>query len=625
MKENIITSNEMRLRLIQLEYTNELSKHKLSNDEFEKELKEFKEEFTLNFKRIYLEENRQPLDTDIDIVTSQELNIGNESGYDGTAIHFQSEENNIDEVYVISQGTQDANDWKYNIKAMLAGQDASQAEATRLFTQGAKKHFGVSDSTTVTGLAHSLAHNNNTTANLLYNNTFDKIYSVNGAQSNFYQIYSNDREFRQAVSNEFSLTSRDEIYNLNPDRLKAFAQNYYKDKSQNIHQIISEDDPLYAVSGVRGFFTLGDVQMVDTNTDYPGLRSIMDDIPDDVVKDLQELAIQYTTASNQGGSDAAIQALTGVNMSIFNDGIGNFGQAYITDEFDEMVRDVNDKLPKLLSQIKTVTTNADAIFQRFVHAGYINSDQKQLIVTELTNIQSELEGIQESISGMAESRDMLSIFPPVINDADALWQGFIHARAIQESLDKLNTEAFRDLLQMIGSGHGITGILESMNKGNKSYLGTDMILTSTKGKGEIRVNISATLRMYDEGKSVLEDKSTEIKRLQTAIDREIMQCYKTERKKVMNQIYDMEASPSTYTYLLRKHVYFARLDKSITGINVHEEFDPFNHTNMDDKISLLNESVEKGHTYLENYRSSIETLFDEEENIAALFDVVEGV
>jgi len=367
---------------------------------------------------------------------------------------------------------------------------------------------------------------------------------------------------------------------------------------------------------------------VDTNTDYPGLRSIMDDIPDDAVQDLQELAIQYTVSSQNGGTNAAIQELTGVNMNLVNqiDGFWSVIEVYTTkqSEIDTMIRDVNNKLPLLLSQVKTVTTNADVIFQRFVDAGYISADQKKLIVTELTNIQSELDGIQDSISRLVDIRDMHRFSSQLGGDVGTYIKIKNHVDAIQGSLDKLDTKAFRDILGTIGSGHDITGILESINNGNKSYLGTDMILTATSGSQEIKVNISAALRMYEEGRALLEDKVTEIKRLQAAIDREIIQCYKTERKKVMNKIYDMEASPSTYTHLLRKHVYFTRLDKSITGIDVHEVFYPFNHNNMDDKISLLNESVEKGHTYLEDYRSAIEDLFDEEENIAALFDVMEG-
>jgi len=330
MSEEVIHSKEMRLRMTQLEYD------ELSEEEFKQEI-----------ERMYIEEYGAKLPAKMDVYsTSNPNNFKNDtSGYEGTAIHFHSKENNIDEVYVISQGTQDAEDWEYNIKAMLAGQDIAQAEGAYKFVNEAKKVFGASDSTSVTGLSHSLAHNNNATAHLLYD-TFDDVYSVNGAQTNFYQIYNNNDQFEEAVDNNFSLDISDPnaIYDIDPDKLIAFAEDYYKDKGENIHQLISVDDPLYAVSGVRGFFTLGDVEMYDTNPDYPGLRSIMDDIPDDTVKDLQEMAIQYATATKDGNINEGIQELTGVNMEILDkvDGVISGAKFYATHqkEIDEMIHDM---------------------------------------------------------------------------------------------------------------------------------------------------------------------------------------------------------------------------------------------------------------------------------------------
>ncbi|GGB32110.1 hypothetical protein F3157_21740 [Virgibacillus dakarensis] len=620
MNDAIINSPEMRLRLIQLEYGD------LPEEEFKEKV-----------KRIYLEETGKELTANIKVRTSKEAKIGNDSGYDGTAIYFNSRENDIKEVYIISQGSQGMEDWKYNLEAMLAGQNISQAKDTDEFVKDVKNHFNIQEvekekkenSTPIIGLSHSLAHNNNTTAYLLYD-TFDEVYSVNGAQTNYYQLFNADNELKKRVEEKFSIstTDPDAIYNIDPEKLRAFAENHYKGKAKNIHQIISEDDPLYAVSGVRGFFTLGDVRPIDTIPGYPGLRSIMDDIPDDVVKDLQELAIQYTVSSQNGGANAAIQDLLGVNMDVVNqfDGIWSVTKIYATNqsEIDTMIRDVNDKLPGLLTQIKTVTTNADVIFQRFVDARYISVDQKNLIVTELMNIQKELDGMQKSISTLVDIRNMHNFSAQLGGDIGTYLNIKDRAEAIKESLSKLNNKEFQKLLKMIGSGHQIQGILEAMGEGNKSYLGTDMILT-TSGKEKIQVNISAALRMYDEGKGVLEDKLSEIKRLQVAIEREIVQCYKEKRTAVMNKIFDMESNPRTYTYLLRKHVYFSRLDKSIIGINVHEAFFPIDHAAIDDRINSLNESVEKGYTHLENYRTAIEDLFEEEEKIANLFDVVGGL
>ncbi|WP_235000381.1 DUF6792 domain-containing protein [Virgibacillus dakarensis] len=461
----ILKTDEIRLRLVELEYDD------LSNEEFIKRI-----------KRVYLEEFGEELPANVDVFHSSQSKMlkSDTSGYDGTAIHFSSEDNNIDEVYVISQGSQGIEDWEYNVKSMFAGLEYSQAEKTRDFVEEAKREFGViaeeEDSAPVIGLSHSLAHNNNTTAYLAYD-TFDEIYSVNGAQTNYYQLYYAHNNFAEEVRKHFNISRADSdaIRNIDPDKLRTFAEDFYKDKAKSIHQIISEDDPLYAVSGVRGFFTLGDVRFVDSIPDYPGLRSIMDDIPDDVVKDLQELAIQYTVSSQNGGANAAIQDLLGVNMGVVNqfDGIWSVAKVYATNqsEIDTMIRDVNDKLPGLLAQVKTVTTNADIIFQRFVDAGYISVDQKDLIVTELTNIQKELDGMQKSISTLVDIRDLHNFSAQLGGDIGTYLKIKEQAEAIQGSLDKLDKKEFRELLAMIKSGHQIPGTPKGTGGGKQILFG----------------------------------------------------------------------------------------------------------------------------------------------------------
>lgn len=95
MSEEVIQSEEMRLRLSQLEYKG------LSNEEFQQEV-----------ERIYLEENGEKLPADVEVFPSSKSDSleNDDSGYEGTAIHFHSEENDIDEMYVVSQGTQDGED-----------------------------------------------------------------------------------------------------------------------------------------------------------------------------------------------------------------------------------------------------------------------------------------------------------------------------------------------------------------------------------------------------------------------------------------------------------------------------------------------------------------------------------
>ncbi|MYL58034.1 hypothetical protein GLW20_10980, partial [Virgibacillus halodenitrificans] len=261
MSESILSTDEIRLRLINLEYKD------LNKKDFEKEI-----------KQIYLEEYGEILPANIEIIHSRDSKNSEvtSSDYNGTAVYFHSKEKDINELYIISQGTQDGADWEYNLKAMFAGKDFTQAKSANKFTEEVIKEIDNNGELTVTGLSHSLAHNNNTTAHLIYD-TFDEIYSVNGAQTNYYQLFNADRDFRREIMNNFNLsrTNPDAIYNLDPKQLETFAKEYYKDKATNVHQLISKDDPLYAVSGARGFFTIGDVKYVDTNPDLPGLRNLM--------------------------------------------------------------------------------------------------------------------------------------------------------------------------------------------------------------------------------------------------------------------------------------------------------------------------------------------------------------
>src|SRR5699024_6453441 len=137
MSEGVIDADEMRMRITQLEYEG------LSEEEYKKEI-----------KRIYLEESGERFPAEIEVYS--------------TSNHIHSEEENISEMYVISEGSQTAEDWLYNVRGIFAGQDISQAKGANKFVNEAKKHFEVSDSISVTGLSHSLAHNNNATAHLMY-------------------------------------------------------------------------------------------------------------------------------------------------------------------------------------------------------------------------------------------------------------------------------------------------------------------------------------------------------------------------------------------------------------------------------------------------------------------------
>src|SRR5699024_8359477 len=145
---------------------------------------------------------------------------------------------------------------------------------------------------------------------------------------------------------------------------------------------------------------------------------------------------------------------------------------------------------------------------------------------------------------------------------------------------------------------------------NRSYdKNGDMILT---GSGDIKVNMSAAMRMYEEGQSLLEDKEEEIKKLEAAVEREIKDYYQRKKREVQRKIEDIEAEPKAYSLRLTKHIAILGMNNEIKHILVNEQFESLKHADMKAYIDNLNESVETVNDYIESYRKSVEDLLDEE-------------
>ncbi|WP_272031313.1 DUF6792 domain-containing protein [Oceanobacillus kimchii] len=621
MNPNLFNTPEIKTRIIDLEYKH-FSPKALQNIPLEKA----KNNFEIEVKEIFLEETGKLLDEDLKIFHSSESNDleVQQSGYDGTAIYINKGE--TEEVYVISQGTQDIQDWEYNLKAMFAGQSSDQAIATNNFTNDAYTEFDIDNNTNTIGLAHSLAHNNNTTAHLVFN-TFDEVFSINGAQTNYYQLYRLDIHFQVSLEEAFSIEGIYDIYDITPQELHDFAKDYYSDKEQNITQFISEDDPLYGVSGIRGFLTLGDVQYINTNPSLPGLREIVDDIPDDIIVSFQEMAMDYTIAAEQGGMNAGIEKLLGVNPSLFEDKSGgmDYFKWYITSptEVDTVIRNLNDNVPVLNEKIKIITDNSELIFGRLYEAGYITKNQQDTLITEFGNLQHELNEIQELIERNISVRDLNNPFATLGADSGTILKIMQHGKKFTEIVKNIQDSNILHNLEAITDSHSLIEMLSSLSGdgSNKSYLGRDMVLTSSKG-GNIQINISAALRMYQQCFPLLEEKSTMINNLEKAVTDEIQNAFNEEKQKVMAKINEMEASPGLYRDLLRKHIYFPRLNKTVRQINVHEEFLPLEQADLDEEISYMRQSVEKGKKHIETYRTSIEDLFEAEDHVSDMFNLI---
>ncbi|GGA40881.1 DUF6792 domain-containing protein [Psychrobacillus lasiicapitis] len=627
MENDILNSDILRLRLIDLEYKG------LKNEDFEKEI-----------RRIYFEETGHELKADIEILKSSDAKSikGDESGYDGTAVYFKTEGKDNDQLYILSQGSQQAKDWEYNMNAMLAGQDASQTYATYNFVKDAKEHFNVNDTanqTDIIGMSHSLAHNNNASTQLIYN-VFDRVYSVNGAQTNYYQLYSANAEFRQEVNKQFSLNRNDylAIYKLDPAQLRNFTEEYYEKKgnTKGIYQLISTDDPLYGISGARGFFPVGTVEMIDTNTERPGIRDIFDQLPDSEVAHLQQLAITYTVAEKAGSANG-LKELTGLDISIFEGAKGNWDYAklYMTkgDEINAMIADMNTKVPPLIDSIKKMTSNSDVIFSHFVDAGYLSEADKDIVVKELTNIEGLLEEMKSLIQTNNSIRESQydgnysgsNPFMTVLGaDIGSLIRLLNLKDSFTESFEKLQ-HILGPMLAEIGDSHSILEMLNALGlQSGRAYSGSDLILVKGSGADKIKVNISAAVRMYQQGNESLEVKNRHVEALIAALDAELVDGFMLERTKVVSRINEIESNPSSYADHINACVAPSGNKAEVVGANVHEYLPPLSGIQFDGIQSILQTEITNAKTFLTTSRTAIETLFDKDEFVAALFDYVPG-
>ena len=618
MGNEILHSDNLRLRILDLEYKG------LKIEDFETEI-----------RRIYFEETGVVLDADIEILKSSDAKSlkGDQSGYDGTAIFFNSKGHENDQLYIVSQGSQQAKDWEYNMNAMLAGQDASQADSTFLFVKEASERFHTENKTNIIGLSHSLAHNNNATTQLIHN-TFDKVYSVNGAQTNYYQLYLADDAFRQEVNQQFSLNRSDlyAVYDIDPQKLRKFTEEYYEKAGhgKGIHQLISSDDPLYGISGVRGFFTVGTVHTVDTNMDRPGIRAIFDKLPDTEVAHLQQLAITYTVAEKIGSANG-LKELTGLDISIFEgaEGKWDYAKLYISkgDEINAMIADMNTKVPPLIDSISKLTGNGDLIFSQFVKAGYLNESEKNIVVEELNNIEGlldEMKSIIETNHSLRESQysggfsggnPFLTVLGGDIGSLIRLMQlkdSFI------ESFEKLHV-VLGPMLAEIGDSHSILEMLNALGgESGRAYIGSDMVLLKGSGASQIKVNISAAVRMYQQGNQSLEAKSGQVEALLSALDVELIEGFAIERTKVIKRIEEIESNPAasaSYVYASRAEVY---------KVDVHEFLPALRDIHLDGIRSNLLKEIKSAQDFLTTSRIAIETLFEKDKFVAALFDYVPG-
>lgn len=622
MSDVAFLSRSLRLRLTQIEYKN-LSSSELINE----------------VERIYVEETGEPLSGKLKVFNSSDSDdlVDDKSGYNGTAISLTNSETGTNELYLISQGTTNGTDWEYNLKGIFAGKSIEQARSTSVFLNEAIQKLSPSQKPVVIGLSHSLAHNNNSIAQLI-NGGFDDVYSVNGAPPSFYQMYYGDFRFQSAVNKQFDIGPSDnkKIYSLPPEEIKDFAKAFYKEKGSNIHSDISYDDPLFGASNIRGFFQVGTTEFIDTNPEYGGVRELLEGVPDDVFKSFQELAVIYADVSNKGGRDKGIEELTGFNAVYLNNGkidkkalldIRNIGT------FFKMLEDVDQKIDPLLKRVKIVTGHSKDIGDALLKANYITSSERDVLVSELNQLQTSMVNLRELLTDLQhEGPEFDVIVTPHGASGNYFGESMNDVIKIVAEIDKIMESAkiihdeFGGLGDTIVESHGIAEMLEALSSGNRSYIrngdSIDLVLTGNANGQPIKVNISSALKIYDQGQSIIEEKYHLLSLLEHAIEKELYESYRVEQLRTMQRISEIEMNPQGEMLMLHEKVYSPRNSAKIISINVHELIPPLQKDNFMEIFFYFQQHIQDTSDYLHRFRKSIEDFFEKDENIATMFNAV---
>lgn len=379
---------------------------------------------------------------------------------------------------------------------------------------------------------------------------------------------------------------------------------------------------------MRGFFELGEVEMHDTNPRYPGLRKLVEQIPDDVVQRFQNLAIDYTVASVKGDRDNnyIIKELTGIDLELA-ESINAKTYFSKSGDISRMIAEMNKKIPDLLDTIRIMTSYSDVIFDKLMKAGYISKEQKEELIATFKGIEKDLTKVEKSLKGMHDVREVpleQSYFWSVLGtDLGTYFLiNYSLIDSLKEHLEVLLKGEYQHILKVIAKGHDISELLESYKTDNKTYKGLDLMLSTSKGGEDIWVNLSAALRMYEQGKFILEEKRRKIDTFTQILDYEIYDCYEEWKRKTLRKISSMEQYPKAYKSLFEKYGINSRMNREITRLNIHTEINIMRNADMSYEIHCLYESVEKGFTQITKYRQAIEDLFDEEMNISERFDLV---
>ncbi len=518
------------------------------------------------------------------------------------------------------------------------------------------------------GIGHSLGGNHIQMLQLM-NQSFKSVYAINDAAPTSYQLAFIDREFRRSLSRKFNINpdNNTELYTIPPDQLKAFAEEYYKDRGKDIHHLTAEEDMLYGGFSVRGFLDLGDRKVINTNDDFDGISKLVENLSDKDVQKIQaffaKLAPYYEEGGMEGFLNGLMKELTGVDKEFINllftvqrewwegpDWTTKTVDMYmpvtgfpyqepvavevpipvpeLSKDFLSAIQELKERVATIADKIAKLAAQIPSLIQKVLD---VKSNITNGVISYLNEMKGHADNILKSIGqlGKVAIKDMVSPGVPVKDYAVGI---LIVAATIKTETDQIKTKNEKILNSLINAiktvkevlhsvdAHGLTHVVSALaRKDGKRYEGNDMIRFIKTDDGKtIEVNLSSAVRIYQTGFVKYEEKANVLKKMREAYHAEHVEDFKNRKGKLLDSIEDMESNPHAYSHLL------PRGNVRMVSISVHEDIQPLDrafHESFEDSFYAFQEEHRKGMELIQKIRSSIEELFKEDKQISTLFDL----
>ncbi|WP_227994837.1 hypothetical protein [Oceanobacillus sp. CFH 90083] len=147
---------------------------------------------------------------------------------------------------------------------------------------------------------------------------------------------------------------------------------------------------------------------------------------------------------------------------------------------------MNEKLPPVLEDLRVINDNKELLFGKLHEEGYITEEQKEVIIEETEVIYTLLGDSEKTIADNQSYRDAIGSGAGDPRGAFGVDAGsFLNVRSyysdLMDSLERMKKTGIMDNLHIIMNSHSLPEMLSAMPRGNKSYISTDMVLSSTEG------------------------------------------------------------------------------------------------------------------------------------------------